>query len=1038
VVHEEETSQVVQYLIYYPPPISLDALISLTGLPAVTVLRAIERLKGQKVIVEKGTYGKGFYFINSPSFVESERRKLPVDDEKGLLQSIICLYAATAPEGRERTIALAELYTRLGGNGREGFEYVKNAADLQVEAGDKERAASFFDFLSKVFMAGPVSGKDAAIFVGSVLGKISLSGHLIPLREQIVLLRKAVSVAKRNGLWGAAARVCLNLGYVLRDAGDYKEAFRNFDEGRRLARQVGDARLLKEASISLSGFLFWKGQVAEAVRHYEEAIGDVEDFGDDESTLKGVATVGRCYVICGRVVRGIGLIDAVRLRAQSMQMREALIYADLMKILSLVDIRNTIDAEACLEKLFSYPEDVLGHYVLWAAHSCQAFVLFSRNRFEEAFSHVQRGIYHSRILGLIHHRGPWNFEMFHVLESKGFRDDIMNYDSEIERILGWDDIYMRGVALRYRALKEIGAGSSASKVLADLKASELYLKKAGAQIELARTRLALGRHYIERGETRRAQTYLERAWELFSKINKQLFPEELMTFLSQGRRVEIIMERTISIGETLGAIQDRSLFLDKMINLAMDVALATRGGFFVLTEKGEVTPIASRNLDPESLSIECSGTIRAKILEVIQKGDEGAVMDGMKEGDPSRKTDIDSLICIQVRLGKQVYGYLYLDSRLDGAPFTGPDLLYVRFLSKQIAIGLSNLASREEIEALKERFMDEALFYKKELGISAVTTGIVGESDAMKRIMALVSQVAATDSTILITGETGVGKSLIAKAIHNTSLRRDAPFIQVNLAAIPQELVPSELFGYEKGAFTGAMGMYKGRFELAHGGTIFLDEIGDLPNEVQIKLLGVLQERVFQRLGSSRPISSEFRVVAATNRDLHHKVETGVFRQDLYYRLNVFPIHIPPLRERREDISSLALHFLREFAKKMGKDITYIPESGLDKLLSYDWPGNVRELEHYIERAVILTDSHSRALSLPEIAPVLHQPRGRAQLLPLDQVEREHIEKALAATGWKVSGPGGAATILGLNPKTLFSRMGKLGIVKPYPRTFPE
>ena len=1030
--NEKEMKEVLSYLVHCPPPVSLDMLISLTGLSALGVLRVIERLKERKVVSEKASHGKGLYFLNSTTFIDAERKKISTEDTRAILNKIIQLYSTTAANLQEGIIALAELYMRLGEAAPAGFEYIDKAAAIQLAQGNKESAAQLYEFLCRVFLAGRIPRKYARVFVNSAIGRISLSGHLIPLQEQITLLRKARSAAISDDLPELAARSCLSLGSALNVGNRSREAFRYLDEARKLAKRAGDVRLLKEASISVSDFLFWKGRVAEALRHYEEAISDIEDFGEDESTLKTVAMVGLLYVICGRVARGIGLIETVRSKAQSMQMPAVLIQADLMKVLSLIEIRNIAEAETCLEKLFSYPREMVGLYALAVAHCCWAFVLIAKDQCEEAFNHLQSGLENLSTVGWTRYNAAWSFECFAVLEAKGFRHDSVNYDSTIRDFLSWDNIYMRGAAFRYRALRDIKVRSDTPRIPSDLKRSEWYLKKAGAQIELARTHLALGRYYIDRGATSRGQTYLEKAWRSFSKFNKQLFPQELITFLPQQRRIEIIMERTISIGETLGVIRDRSLFLDKMINFAMDVTMAKRGGIFIADGKGEVVPMASRNLDPEALNEGYINKIGTKILESSRNGSDGVILDGLSDGGLLAASGITGLICVPARLGRQLYGYLYLDSHLSGGPFSNADLLYGRFLAKQIAIGLSNLASYEEIRILKEHYEDEAQFYKKELGISGPSAGIVGQSEAIKKAMAQVAQVADTDSTVMITGETGVGKELIAKAIHNTSARRHAPFIRVNLAAIPQELIPSELFGHEKGAFTGAVERNKGRFELAHRGTIFLDEIGELPNAVQVKILGVLQERVFERLGSGKSIASDFRVIAATSRDLRQAVEAGRFRRDLYYRLNVFPIHIPPLRERREDIPLLAAHFLEEFAKKMGKKIKHITESELNKLLQYDWPGNVRELEHHIERAVILTERNSHILRLPGIPIILERPTTVAQYLPLAEMEKEYIEKVLFATRWKVGGLGGAASILGMNPKTLFSRMQKLGLSKPY------
>jgi transcriptional regulator with GAF, ATPase, and Fis domain len=292
--------------------------------------------------------------------------------------------------------------------------------------------------------------------------------------------------------------------------------------------------------------------------------------------------------------------------------------------------------------------------------------------------------------------------------------------------------------------------------------------------------------------------------------------------------------------------------------------------------------------------------------------------------------------------------------------------------------------------------------------------------------------VAATDSTVLITGETGTGKELIARAIHSHSRRKDKPLIKVNCAALPAGLVESELFGHEKGAFTGAIARRVGRFELAQGGTIFLDEIGELPAEAQAKLLRVLQEREFERVGGAAPIKVDVRVLAATNRDLLKAVREKTFREDLYYRLSVFPLHLPPLRERREDIPPLTFFLVNKFAARIGKRIDEANKETMQRLLAYPWPGNIRELENVLERAVILATGPTleiRADMLPGTAePPAPESHAPVQPATLEATERDHILAILRQTGWVIEGARGAATILGLHPNTLRSRMKKLGI----------
>jgi DNA-binding NtrC family response regulator len=310
---------------------------------------------------------------------------------------------------------------------------------------------------------------------------------------------------------------------------------------------------------------------------------------------------------------------------------------------------------------------------------------------------------------------------------------------------------------------------------------------------------------------------------------------------------------------------------------------------------------------------------------------------------------------------------------------------------------------------------------------------IVGQSATLQRALEEVETVAPTDSTVLICGETGTGKELIARAIHHLSLRRSNAFVKLNCAAIPTGLLESELFGHEKGAFTGAIAQRIGRFELANRGTIFLDEIGDIPLELQPKLLRVLQEREFERLGSTRTIRTDARLIAATNVNLAERVNDKRFRSDLYYRLNVFPILIPPLRERREDIPMLVHHFVQKYARRMNKQIDTIPATGMRALSDYPWPGNVRELENFIERSVILSDGSTLELPLAELGQEKISSSLISENAPnvLKDVEREHILRTLKDTNWRIGGSEGAAARLGMKRTTLQSLVKRLGIARP-------
>jgi len=373
----------------------------------------------------------------------------------------------------------------------------------------------------------------------------------------------------------------------------------------------------------------------------------------------------------------------------------------------------------------------------------------------------------------------------------------------------------------------------------------------------------------------------------------------------------------------------------------------------------------------------------------------------------------------------RVLGILALGKR-EKTAYTKDEVDFLRQVSGQIAIAVENSLVLGELRKLKD-CDEERVCLEDEIRSELNFEEIVGRSAALQRVLRQIEVVAPTDSGVLIQGETGTGKELIARAIHNLSPRRDRPLVRLNCAAIPSGLLESELFGHEKGAFTGAIMRKAGRFEVADKGTLFLDEVGDIPPELQPKLLRVLQEREFERLGSSRTQQVDVRVIAATHRDLKQMVEDGQFRSDLFYRLHVFPLPVPPLRERREDIPILVRHYVDKYARQMNRRIETIPSPAMEVFASYAWPGNVRELQNFIERAVILSPGSNLRPPLAELKQTTTQSRS-SKLSTLEELEREHVLRAIRESNWIIGGPNGAAARLGMKRTTLAYRIRKLNI----------
>jgi transcriptional regulator with GAF, ATPase, and Fis domain len=505
--------------------------------------------------------------------------------------------------------------------------------------------------------------------------------------------------------------------------------------------------------------------------------------------------------------------------------------------------------------------------------------------------------------------------------------------------------------------------------------------------------------------------------------------------------------------------------LDRLLEMMMTVVIehtgAQRGVFLqehdasllIFTRQdvacGGVTSLAPVPIDS------CEEVSRGIIQYVKRTGEAVCIDDTMSDErfalDPYLlRQQPKSLVCLPIFNQARLLGILYLENHLITAAFTPPRLALLQVLSSHLAMALAHaqvqaalqqeIEDRKQAEAalqhalaevaqLQDQLQAEHVDLHHEMACDNDFEEIVGHSPALLRMLHQVERVAGTDTTVLILGETGTGKELIARAIHHHSARQDRPLVKVDCAALPPTLIESELFGYEKGAFTGALTRKVGRFELADAGTLFLDEIGELPLDLQAKLLRVLQDGAFERLGSVQTTTADVRVIAATNRDLVQQMTNGHFREDLYYRLNVFPVTLPPLRERREDIPLLVWYFIAKCQSKLGKKIERIPEQAMATLMAYHWPGNIRELANVIERAIILS---------PGTTLVVDEALGSSQrsepsllsMQHLEEVERAHILAVLDACHWHIKGEGQAAERLGLHPSTLYSRMKKLAIAR--------
>jgi transcriptional regulator with GAF, ATPase, and Fis domain len=541
---------------------------------------------------------------------------------------------------------------------------------------------------------------------------------------------------------------------------------------------------------------------------------------------------------------------------------------------------------------------------------------------------------------------------------------------------------------------------------------QIFASRAGAEIERKRAEDSLRENYTILAKKNRYETIIGNVTRL---VHQSLKPEE-------------VFENAVeALSNNIEMVNCAGIYLIE----GDEAVLKAQRGY-----PGKYLEFTSRIPRPKGFT-----------WETIIKGEPNYCpdIDAVEAASVAGRAGVKSFLCVPIRSRGEVIGTLDITSFHKNA-FDEDELKLLEIVSRQIETAVNNARQaaelREsqlslqkalaEVEELKNRLQIENVYLREEINTENNFEEIVGRSDEIRRVLRSVEQVARTGTTVLIHGETGTGKELVARAIHNLSDRKHRTLVKVNCGAISAGLVESELFGHEKGAFTGALQKRLGRFELADGGTIFLDEVGELPADVQVKLLRVLQEGEFERVGSSETIKVDVRVIAATNRDLEEAVRDKSFRSDLFYRLNIFPIYVPPLRGRKSDVPLLANFFLTKFSKKLGRDFTGFSKGTIDRLLDYSWPGNIRELQNIVERAVVIStppeiDIDDSVLGGSNVSPEYSAEENKS----LEDVERSHIVSVLEESGWVIDGKKGAAAVLDINPNTLRSRMKKLGIKKP-------
>ncbi|MEW6140608.1 MAG: sigma 54-interacting transcriptional regulator [Thermodesulfobacteriota bacterium] len=904
-------------------------------------------------------------------------------------------------------------------------------ARKSLQAGDREAAwNSTFNALSR--LSNEVESVEGdTLLVAAALGLSDL-GFVMGkgFSDLTILLQQALGAAYRVGDRRSEALIKLHLGRLYYFGERRHDAIKVFHEGKELVEELGDEDILIRSAEFLGLYYFIQGFFEDAVVHFERAVQSFETFQRNAIVNPSAPIwLGYCAAYMGQFYRAIGILDYYR--RLSLEKADRSLAATIRSVLGIVLAIAKKKQEAAYHLSGALQEALKtnNNLALYFSRGGLAYCHCLEGRLAEARELLMQTVTEGAAAGLIRqYASPMVLEMLYEIHRSGIAPvSQLNFQREVHRILQEPNIHLRGVALRLRAMDRRNGGEDEAQIRADLEASEKYLKRAGTPLQVAMTRIELARLRLRKGEQDEARQLAQRAWMMLSGDGEDLYPDDLRhllrirdeTLMSDDLREEFLT-RFLDVIRALVPSADLDRLLSRTVEATNRFFGAERGAIFWFSERrNSRDPIlrATCNLTQRDVASDDFRPNLDLVRQAYQQNEPQVVRLERSDQWPYAGK---AILCLPFQVGRHTRGVLYHDNSYLQGSFNLLDKERLVQTAQYLTIYLG------QIHAYCLRVEKQASESTVQLDHGG--RGEILTRDAiMKKILAQADMIAKSDSTVLILGETGVGKELLANRIHRTSARRDRSFVVVDPTTLPENLVESELFGHEKGAFTGADRQRKGRIEVAHGGTLFIDEVGEIPKSIQVKLLRALQEKTFVRIGGTQTLYSDFRLICATNRDLAREVSAGRFREDLYYRLNVVPLTIPSLRERLDDVRLLAHHFVSQYTARYGKPHLKLSTDDESRLAEYEWPGNVRELKNILERAVLLSTEDGLEIELPSRPRTISDDLF-ADLPTLDEMQKRYIRFVLAKTDGRIGGPRGAAAVLGMKRSSLYTRMEKLGL----------
>jgi len=873
-----------------------------------------------------------------------------------------------------------------------------------------------------------------SLFVSTALNFLDLcvpAGKEIKLLLQ--LLKDAQTAAEDLGDKRSLALMDLHLGTLYYYSDRRREALDALASGQKKVCELGDDDMLTRAAEFLGFYYFMQGLFKEAIQHLDRAVQALES--DQNRKLFSYLTplrLGYCAAYLGDFGRAVGSLDCSwRLAMGRGDFGLAALFRAALGMV-LLNIKRKQDAYLHIQEALEQAIETKDALALYHSKGSLAFFHFLEGREKNARDLMAENVTEGASSGIVRQfSSPWFLEMVFCFDRLGLEPiPGFNFKELAERVLNGSNIHLHGVALRLKAKEAILGGEPNSNIMSYLQTSEDYLKRSGDPIELAKTRVEMARLHLTAGDKKEACSFAQKARLGLSGFMEELYPDDLRHLLEitpsgfkdQGPTNDIL-ERLMSLIDGLFAVAEPDRLLTQMMMATNRFFGSERSGLFWLdggkTDGANLRAacnmsqgdIGNRNFQPNM----------ACIYEAFQKKQ---VLIKRKRVNQSTPIKPQAILCLPIVIENKVKGILYYDNSFLNDCFDCLDLPLLQKLAGRLSNFVKRICNAEGIKKKESPAIKGSVVIGRTEDSKFLTN-----NPSMLEILNQAKVIAASDIPVLILGETGVGKELLAQMLHRASRRSEGPFVIVDATTIPETLVESELFGFEKGAFTGADRQKIGRIEMAHKGTLFIDEIGDISKNSQGKLLRVLQEKTFTRVGGNQTHRVDFRLIVATNRDLAAEVAAGEFRHDLYHRINVLPISIPPLRERPEDIIMLAGHFVSLFDTRRDCPKFKLTSEDYKRLTSHHWPGNVRELKNLIERSVLLSNNSRFELAMPEKSNLACQ-YPPPNLLSMDEVQRAHILYVLKKADGKIGGPGGAAELLGMKRTTLYSRIKKLGLVE--------